>query len=151
MLSFYLSVIALGLLVGEISAFSVVGQAKHHISTGLFSSPCDFSTVKDSFSDNTGKITSNNASYSRRQVFDRSIIASMGVAAPILLPIRTNAAAEQRCDAVDPRCGADGILRDVAPKGKPIPRVTNKITHVVQLVIDVGERREEVGFIRFGL
>eukprot|EP00536_Pseudo-nitzschia_multiseries_P013583 jgi/Psemu1/298483/fgenesh1_pm.590_\ len=33
----------------------------------------------------------------------------------------------------------------------PIPRVTNRITHVVQLVISIGERREEVGFLRFGL
>jgi hypothetical protein len=74
--------------------------------------------------------------------------------AAALVPLEASAAAaepEQRCDATDPRCGADGILRDNKPRGKPIPRVTNRITHVVQLVIDIGERREEVGFLRFGL
>lgn len=60
------------------------------------------------------------------------------------------AAAEQRCDAEDIRCQQDGKLGD-APTGRPIPKVTNKITHVVQIIIDVGERREEAGFIRFGL
>eukprot|EP00980_Cylindrotheca_fusiformis_P002718 scaffold628_cov91-Cylindrotheca_fusiformis.AAC.4 len=58
--------------------------------------------------------------------------------------------AEQRCDAGDVRCRQDGKIGDV-PTGKPIPKVTNKITHVVQLLIDVGERGEEVGLIRFGL
>ena len=64
------------------------------------------------------------------------------------------ASSDQRCDPADPRCGADGkLLSDGEEKNriKPIPRVTNKITHVVQLVVDVGERREEVGFLRFGL
>jgi len=64
------------------------------------------------------------------------------------------AASDQRCDPVDQRCGADGkLLSDGEEKIriKPIPRVTNKITQVVQLVVDVGERREEGNFIRFGL
>eukprot|EP00534_Pseudo-nitzschia_fraudulenta_P019934 CAMPEP_0201279586 /NCGR_PEP_ID=MMETSP0853-20130426/60742_1 /ASSEMBLY_ACC=CAM_ASM_000640 /TAXON_ID=183588 /ORGANISM="Pseudo-nitzschia fraudulenta, Strain WWA7" /LENGTH=403 /DNA_ID=CAMNT_0047587977 /DNA_START=104 /DNA_END=1315 /DNA_ORIENTATION=+ len=107
-------------------------------------------------------------------------IAASGLAALSALSpawaAATAAAENQRCDASDPRCGADGILREIAPKGDPIPRVTNRITHVVQLVIDVGERREEpilrvtnrithvvqlvidvgerreeVGFLRFGL
>mmetsp|Transcript_4810 Transcript_4810/g.10177 ORF Transcript_4810/g.10177 Transcript_4810/m.10177 type:complete len:379 (-) Transcript_4810:367-1503(-) len=82
-------------------------------------------------------------------------IAASGLAALSALSpawaAATAAAENQRCDASDPRCGADGILREIAPKGDPILRVTNRITHVVQLVIDVGERREEVGFLRFGL
>lgn len=97
---------------------------------------------------------------SRRQLFKSAITTTAGVVVPLLLSTPSAIAAssstsedniERRCDAADPRCGADGKLRSEAPKGKPIPRVTNKITHVVQLVIDVGERREEVGFIRFGL
>jgi hypothetical protein len=67
-------------------------------------------------------------------------------------PSRASAAAavSQRCSPEDPRCGADGVLREKM-ETKPIPRVTNQITHVVQITYTVGERREEVGFIRFGL
>ena len=49
---------------------------------------------------------------------------------------------KDRCDAADPRCGPDGKLGDL-PRGKPIPAVTNKITHVAELIIDIG--REELG------
>eukprot|EP00535_Pseudo-nitzschia_heimii_P004005 CAMPEP_0197180636 /NCGR_PEP_ID=MMETSP1423-20130617/5179_1 /TAXON_ID=476441 /ORGANISM="Pseudo-nitzschia heimii, Strain UNC1101" /LENGTH=386 /DNA_ID=CAMNT_0042630743 /DNA_START=22 /DNA_END=1182 /DNA_ORIENTATION=- len=92
----------------------------------------------------------------RRAVLKTAItVVGSAAAAPAAFfavpPAALAAAEERRCDAVDPRCGADGILRDERPSGKPIPRVTNRITHVVQLVIDVGERREEVGALRFGL
>ena len=56
---------------------------------------------------------------------------------------------KDRCDATDPRCGPDGKLLDELPAGKPIPKVTNKITHVAQITIDVG--REETNFLRIGL
>jgi len=59
------------------------------------------------------------------------------------------AGTSDRCDPLDPGCGADGKRSEVS--AKPVPRVTNRITHVVQLVIAIGERREEVGFLRFGL
>ncbi len=83
---------------------------------------------------------------SRRDVIKAALSSAIVATLP---PEASIAAQEQRCDAVDPRCGADGVLRENV--GKPIPRVTNRITHVVQLVINLGERREEVGFLRFGL
>ncbi len=94
----------------------------------------------------TKEFSPSESEMSRRQVLKGAITTAAfvgGVAEPSF--------AEQRCYAGDPRCGADGFLGDAIPRGKPIPRVTNRITHVVQLVIDVGERREEVGFLRFGL
>ncbi|VEU42276.1 unnamed protein product [Pseudo-nitzschia multistriata] len=90
---------------------------------------------------------------SRRAVLNRAARAGAVSLASVVavVPSPAGAISEDRCDPLDPRCGADGKLREKGPDGKPIPRVTNRITHVVQLVIDVGERREEVGFLRFGL
>jgi hypothetical protein len=59
-----------------------------------------------------------------------------------------NWGAKDRCDASDPRCGPDGKLGDL-PEGKPIPVVTNKITHVAELIVDIG--REETGVLHIGL
>ena len=88
----------------------------------------------------------------RRQMLDNAVQMGSILAAPWLLgPDEVVAATTERCDVGNPRCGSDGILRDSAPTGKPIPRVTNKITHVVQLIIEIGERGFEVGPIRFGL
>jgi hypothetical protein len=86
---------------------------------------------------------------SRRKIIQRAV--RLGVlSTPLLLSPASVLAVEQRCDAGDVRCQQDGKIGEV-PAGKPIPQVTNKITYVVQMIIDVGERREEAGFIRFGL
>mmetsp|Transcript_15082 Transcript_15082/g.17179 ORF Transcript_15082/g.17179 Transcript_15082/m.17179 type:complete len:340 (-) Transcript_15082:130-1149(-) len=65
----------------------------------------------------------------------------------------TDIAIAAGCDPKEPSCGSDGKVTDGESSStiQSIPRVTNKITHVVQLVINIGERREEVGFLRFGL
>lgn len=55
---------------------------------------------------------------------------------------------KDRCDPTDPRCGADGKLGEL-PAGKPIPAVTNRITHVAEIVLDIG--REETGVLHLGL
>jgi hypothetical protein len=176
MLSFYRHFIAVWLiLLCKISAFSWVGQTTKR-TTRLFSdvdrNNAD-ATRRESFEENNTAIESLSttsvlsfskaSSSSRRQVLKDAIttVGGVGVAVAVVTttavaPSNANAAAaeiavEQRCDAVDPRCGADGVLRETRPSGKPIPKVTNRITHVVQLVIDIGERREEVGFLRFGL
>lgn len=86
---------------------------------------------------------------SRRKLLKNAVQVGALSMAPIL-SYPNAALAEQRCDPGDVRCKEDGKIGDV-PAGKPIPRVTNKITHVVQMLIDVGERREEAGLIRFGL
>lgn len=60
-------------------------------------------------------------------------------------------AEEKKCDPGDVRCRQDGELGDV-PLGQPIPAVTNRITYVIQMIVDIGERREnDAGYIRFGL
>lgn len=163
MLVIYRYFIAVSLVFSRIAAFSCVGETmirttKTAAASGLFSGATNDDAATDSFADcNVVESLSSRTfeatgSSSRRRILKGAIATAGGVAAPnLLFNPSTASAAEQRCDAVDPRCGADGVLRDTIPKGKPIPRVTNKITHVVQLVIDVGERREEVGFLRFGL
>jgi len=147
-----------GLLIFcKISAFSWVGQRTKR-TTGLFSGASNVDATADFFVDNPAKESSSTSS--RRQVLKGAVTTAGSVIAPSFLlsaaallsnPSPSNAAADARCDAVDPRCGTDGVLRDTGPRGKPIPAVANRITHVVQLVIDVGERREEVGFLRIGL
>ena len=58
-----------------------------------------------------------------------------------------NWGAKDRCDAADPRCGVDGRLGDL-PAGKPVPSVAAKITHVAEVIIDIG--REETGVLHLG-
>lgn len=84
----------------------------------------------------------------RRKTFVQAsaILATLSLMGPL-----PSIAADQRCDPGDRRCGPDGKLREDLPPGQPIPRVTNEITHVVQITYTVGERREEVGFLRLGL
>ena len=59
-----------------------------------------------------------------------------------------NWGAKDRCDAADPRCGVDGRLGDV-PTAQPVPTVVAKITHLAEIVVDVG--REETGILHLGL
>lgn len=56
---------------------------------------------------------------------------------------------KDRCDATDPRCGADGKLLNEIPPGAAVPAVTNKITQIVELTFAVG--RAEEGTLRIGL
>jgi len=58
-----------------------------------------------------------------------------------------NWGAKDRCDAADPRCGIDGKIGEL-PKGRPVPSAVAKITHVAEIVIDVG--REETGVLHLG-
>lgn len=56
---------------------------------------------------------------------------------------------KDRCDPSDPLCGTDGKVRDQALTGEPVPDVTNKVTHVVEMTYSVG--RGESGVLRMGL
>jgi hypothetical protein len=56
---------------------------------------------------------------------------------------------KDRCDATDPKCGPNGILLETVPTGEPIPTVTNKITHQVELSIIIG--KGETGTLKLGL
>lgn len=59
-----------------------------------------------------------------------------------------NWGAKDRCDAADPRCGVDGRLGEL-PTAQPVPDVVAKITHVAEIIVDVG--REETGVLHIGL
>lgn len=111
----------------------------------MFAAHNDDIETSDGFSDS--------GTSSRRQVLNHATIGAASFLSAVVVGVSDPAPsrADERCDPGDPRCGADGKLRETGPLGNPVPRVTNRITHVVQLVIDVGERREEVGFLRFGL
>lgn len=159
----YRYLLAVGLVFGNsISAFSTVAQTTKR-TTGLFSGASNADAAMESFPEDTMMPESScqsvsalsRASSSRRQVLKGAITTTVAAATatPVFLSsaLPSFAAEDKRCDAADPRCGADGVLRDTRPRGQPIPRVTNKITHVVQLYIDVGERREEIGVLRLGL
>lgn len=55
-----------------------------------------------------------------------------------------------RCDATDPRCGPDGVLRDAPPTGDPVPPLEGlKVTHQVEITLTLG--KSESGTLRFGL
>lgn len=56
---------------------------------------------------------------------------------------------KDRCDATDPKCGPNGILLESVPTGEPIPTVTNKITHQVELTLIIG--KGETGTLKLGL
>ena len=104
--------------------------------------------MKISSSQNNVEIASKEI-FSRRKLI-RNTLQTGIVFAPLVSLPDDAFGLEQRCDASDLRCRQDGKLGEI-PAGKPIPRVTNKITHVVQMIVDIGERREEAGFVRFGL
>jgi cyclophilin family peptidyl-prolyl cis-trans isomerase len=62
---------------------------------------------------------------------------------------------KDRCDPTDPRCGADGRLRETPIVGKPVPLVPTvdadipvRFTHVAALQIEIG--RSEVGVLKMG-
>ena len=67
---------------------------------------------------------------------------SMPLASVVSTSMISYAAGTKRCDPGDERCRQNGKLDDSLPKGQPIPKVTNRITYVVQMIIDVGERME---------
>lgn len=167
--------IAAAIIFCSVSVYSLVGQCRTRTRTSSFhriGNPITSELFAVTENENDANANANilvgetaataTTTTSRRQLLKGAAATTADGMIPLLLsslypePARAAAAEEdvvvlQRCDVVDPRCGADGKLRDTLPAGNPIPRVTNRITHVVQLVIDVGERREEVGFIRFGL
>ena len=81
-------------------------------------------------------------------------------ALPCLLLCNVDGASALDCDAKDVLCRQRNYdqyvdsfqkVKDLAP-GQPIPKVTNKITYVAQLIIDIGEERDgDAGYLRFGL
>jgi len=62
---------------------------------------------------------------------------------------------KDRCDATDPKCGPDGVLKDTAPSGEAIPDLVGgdgqslKITNVIDIEILIG--KTERNFLRIGL
>ena len=56
---------------------------------------------------------------------------------------------KDRCDATDPKCGPNGVLLESVPTGEPIPAVTSKVTHQVELTLTIG--KGEAGTLNLGL
>lgn len=57
---------------------------------------------------------------------------------------------KDRCDATDPRCGADGKLTDAPPSGEPVPDTMGlSITQKVQIQLSIG--KSERGTLNIGL
>lgn len=58
--------------------------------------------------------------------------------------------AKDRCDATDPKCGPDGVLREAPVAGEAVPSTEGlQVTHQVELTINIG--KEESGTLRMGL
>lgn len=99
-----------------------------------------------------------------RRILIQSIAAPAAASLPYLVAKESASAAAPKaggeCDPGDVLCRqkvydryVDSFqeVKDVLP-GKPIPAVTNRITYVVQMIIDIGARRDgDAGYIRFGL
>jgi len=109
-------------------------------------------------------VTTSNA-ITRRELLHKTIPigastpAALAAAVAIMMTYRADPASassnylakEKKCDPGDARCRQGGELGDM-PLGQPIPPVTNRITYVVQMIVDIGELREkDAGYLRFGL
>ncbi|KAL9178379.1 hypothetical protein ACHAXT_000026 [Thalassiosira profunda] len=87
----------------------------------------------------------------------RSFLPTAAAAAALIC--NGGAARALECDAKDVLCRqklydsyVDSFQDEAKSTGQPIPKVTNRISYVVQLIIDIGERRDgDAGYLRFGL
>lgn len=96
----------------------------------------------------------------RRHVL-HSIVAPAVASMPLLfINERSSAlAASEECDILCRQQRYDNYMDSQydegndLPPAQPIPAVTNKITYVVQMIIDIGAKRDNInaGYLRFGL
>eukprot|EP00584_Thalassiosira_punctigera_P003253 CAMPEP_0172545970 /NCGR_PEP_ID=MMETSP1067-20121228/15802_1 /TAXON_ID=265564 ORGANISM="Thalassiosira punctigera, Strain Tpunct2005C2" /NCGR_SAMPLE_ID=MMETSP1067 /ASSEMBLY_ACC=CAM_ASM_000444 /LENGTH=372 /DNA_ID=CAMNT_0013332817 /DNA_START=98 /DNA_END=1216 /DNA_ORIENTATION=- len=94
----------------------------------------------------------------RKFLYTVAPAASLSYALPLLSNV--DGASALDCDPRDVLCRqkqydsyVDSFqeVKDLPP-GRPIPKVTNRITYVVQLIVDIGERRDgDAGILHFGL
>lgn len=113
---------------------------------------------------NGSEVVSSSADVNARRNFLRSI-AAPAASVPLLLINESSsalAATESGAEKCDVLCRQraydkymDSMYQEVQdlPPAQPIPAVTNKITYVVQMIIDIGAKRDNfnAGYIRFGL
>ena len=101
------------------------------------------------------------ALFNDRRNFLHSVLTSAAVSAPFLIinePTSALAATDE-CDILCRQQRYDRYMDSIEvsgtepPPAQPIPAVTNKITYVVQMIIDIGAKRDNLnaGYIRFGL
>lgn len=101
------------------------------------------------------------AAANERRYFLHSVMAPAAASVPLLfIDERSSAiAASNECDILCRQQRYDNYMDSQydegtdLPPAQPIPRVTNKITYVVQMIIDIGSKRDNInaGYIRFGL
>jgi len=98
----------------------------------------------------------------KRRHFLHSIVAPAAASVPLIFineGSSAKAASEESCDVLCRQKRYDKYMdsqyeevKDLPP-AQPIPAVTNRITYVVQMIIDIGAKRDNynAGYIRFGL
>ena len=101
------------------------------------------------------------AAANERRHFLHSVVAPAAASVPLLFIDERNSAyaASEECDILCRQQRYDNYMDSQydegtdLPPAQPIPRVTNKITYVVQMIIDIGSKRDNInaGYIRFGL
>ena len=94
---------------------------------------------------NLPSLTAANTINTRRELLQKTIqVGALSPSAAMLAvqSYRPSSASangtEKKCNPLEGRCRQDDKLGD-EPYGKPILAVTNKITYVVQMIIDIGE------------
>ncbi|KAL7497784.1 hypothetical protein ACHAWT_010201 [Skeletonema menzelii] len=111
--------------------------------------------------DGTSVSLSPSASSNERRHFLHSIAVPAAASVPLIfINERSSAlAASEECDILCRQQRYDSYMDSQydegtnLPPAQPIPKVTNKITYVVQMIIDIGAKRDNInaGYIRFGL
>lgn len=124
----------------ELSAFASETGAADRINVSVLSSPAHVTE--------------------RRHVL-HSIVAPAAASMPLLFVNERSSAlaASEECDILCRQQRYDNYMDSQydegndLPPAQPIPAVTNKITYVVQMIIDIGSKRDNInaGYLRFGL
>jgi hypothetical protein len=107
-----------------------------------------------------GSVSSAN-DVNKRRHFLHSIVAPAAASVPLIFINEGSSAkaAGEECDVLCRQKRYDKYMdsqyeevKDLPP-AQPIPAVTNRITYVVQMIIDIGAKRDNynAGYIRFGL
>jgi len=130
-----------------------------------------FATERDDVNADVGcnESASSPFAVNTRRKWFRSIASPAAASLPYLLSSERASAAAAAAASADEKCDPGDVIcrqkkydrfmdsfqeeSDAPPSTvQPIPAVTNRITYVVQMIIDIGERRDgNAGYIRFGL
>lgn len=141
------------LMTGVKNTAAFVSPIRHHQMTHQHHLLCAFASKRceaDDISDDE-----------RRRFLFHSTVTPAAVSMPLLFINKSSRAlaASEECDILCRQQRYDKFMdsqydnENDVPQAQPIPAVTNKITYVVQMIIDVGSKRDNfnAGYLRFGL